>query len=213
MNEKICKKCKNPFPIENFRPNFFKGYTSGTCKDCERKYHKERWRDKSPRIIHKTNPKPYSLILEEGTKWCSYCSLVKLIKEFYKCNQNKDGLRNACKPCFKKRKSTFPCEQPKAKRLANAYKRYGITSEEYNKRFYDQDGKCAICKREISLPKGGIYHPKKYHALVDHNHKTKQNRGILCHFCNIGLGSFMDDINNLTNAIKYLKDYQEKINV
>jgi Recombination endonuclease VII len=40
---------------------------------------------------------------------------------------------------------------------------------------------------------------------VDHCHKTNKVRGILCNGCNIGLGSFKDDINLLKNAIKYLE--------
>lgn len=37
-------------------------------------------------------------------------------------------------------------------------------------------------------------------------HKSNFVRGLLCHGCNIGLGAFKDDINNLKSAISYLED-------
>ena len=40
---------------------------------------------------------------------------------------------------------------------------------------------------------------------MDHCHKTKKIRGLLCHTCNSGLGMFKDNIEYLKNAIKYLE--------
>lgn len=39
---------------------------------------------------------------------------------------------------------------------------------------------------------------------LDHNHKTKEFRGFLCHSCNRGVGAFKDDINMMMRAIQYL---------
>lgn len=39
---------------------------------------------------------------------------------------------------------------------------------------------------------------------VDHDHLTGVVRGVLCYYCNNGLGKFMDSIPNLESAIKYL---------
>ena len=41
--------------------------------------------------------------------------------------------------------------------------------------------------------------------LVDHCHTSNEVRGILCLKCNMALGNFKDSIENLQNAIKYLK--------
>jgi hypothetical protein len=54
-------------------------------------------------------------------------------------------------------------------------KKYGITEKDYNSMLKAQKGVCAICKRE---PKEG----KNF--SVDHDHKTKVVRGLLCFFCN-----------------------------
>lgn len=47
-------------------------------------------------------------------------------------------------------------------------------AEDYNKRFAEQGGKCAICGR-----------PPKVRGLHrDHNHKSLKPRGLLCYTCN-----------------------------
>lgn len=38
-----------------------------------------------------------------------------------------------------------------------------------------------------------------------HDHKTGKIRGLLCRACNHGLGNFLDSIENLEEAINYLK--------
>lgn len=75
-------------------------------------------------------------------------------------------------------------------------KNYGITTEDYNKMFEDQEGCCAICgKHQKDINKK---------LAVDHDHVTGKVRGLLCHKCNIGMGHFNDDINLLGIVIEYL---------
>ena len=58
-------------------------------------------------------------------------------------------------------------------------------------------GKCAVCD---------IHQSEHEHALVvDHDHITKEVRGLLCHKCNRGLGLFDDNLEKMAQAIKYLK--------
>lgn len=53
---------------------------------------------------------------------------------------------------------------------------------DYDALFAEQDGKCAICgKKWEPLTKHGTK-ARKMHR--DHNHKTLQGRGLLCHHCN-----------------------------
>jgi hypothetical protein len=75
---------------------------------------------------------------------------------------------------------------------------YNITLEEYNQLFESQNGKCAICNKE----------QQNKLLAVDHNHNTNQIRGLLCSKCNLALGLFYDNINNLKAAILYLKGNQ-----
>ena len=73
-----------------------------------------------------------------------------------------------------------------------ALERYGITEMFYNLLLEKANGKCDICGKDIP----------KYH--IDHDHKTKYVRGILCMKCNLALGLLNDDVEVLQKAIKYL---------
>lgn len=74
---------------------------------------------------------------------------------------------------------------------------FGITLEQYNIMFTNQNGKCLICLRHQSEFKRAL--------AVDHNHETGEIRGLLCHKCNTAIGLLHDNIDILNNAIKYLK--------
>lgn len=75
--------------------------------------------------------------------------------------------------------------------------RYGLTREEYDILLQKQQYNCAICKK----------HRQEFNQdfAVDHCHKTNKIRGLLCVGCNTGLGSLKDSVDNLEQAIVYLK--------
>ncbi len=74
-------------------------------------------------------------------------------------------------------------------------RRYGISPDEWEMIFQAQGNRCAICKSDT---------PGKQSWHLDHDHSTGRVRGILCHMCNILLGSAVDNCDNLMSAIKYL---------
>lgn len=76
--------------------------------------------------------------------------------------------------------------------------KYGITLQEYGLLFLKQKGQCGICDR---VPQG------KMPLFVDHDHKTKRVRGLLCASCNSSLGIF----DNTTLRPKVEKWIQIKI--
>jgi len=53
-------------------------------------------------------------------------------------------------------------------------------------------------------------HFDKRRDLKKHYHETGRIRGILCHFCNLGIGHFKDDVTSINEAISYLS-FWEKI--
>lgn len=55
---------------------------------------------------------------------------------------------------------------------------------------------CGICG---GPPKEG----ERYH--FDHDHVTGEFRGMLCNWCNHGLGNFRDDVDRMERAILYLE--------
>jgi recombination endonuclease VII len=81
---------------------------------------------------------------------------------------------------------------------------YGLTVEQYEAMLAAQPN-CPICGRDlIRLPQSGRHYPH-----VDHDHATKQVRGILCGWCNIGIGAFGDSPERLRAAALYLEKAKE----
>ncbi len=74
-------------------------------------------------------------------------------------------------------------------------RRYGITEGQYSALLLEQGGRCAICRE---FPAEGE------NLAVDHDHKTKRVRGLLCHRCNRALGQFGESPDLLRSAIAYL---------
>jgi hypothetical protein len=74
---------------------------------------------------------------------------------------------------------------------------FGIDLNEYNKMFADQNGKCAICLSKCKTERN---------LCVDHCHKTKKIRGLLCQYCNTAIGKLMDSPEICMNAANYLKN-------
>jgi hypothetical protein len=85
--------------------------------------------------------------------------------------------------------------QNKVKNKNLSYK-YGISIEDYNKLFEQQEGCCAICDKHQQEFKKAL--------SVDHCHDTGKVRGLLCQHCNSVLGLSKDNIEVLQAAINYL---------
>jgi hypothetical protein len=74
--------------------------------------------------------------------------------------------------------------------------KYGMTVESHAALWDEQGRTCAICGTDKSGDKKGWH--------IDHCHKTKQVRGILCGHCNRMLGGALDKAETLSRAINYL---------
>lgn len=154
-------------------------------------------------------------------KRCYKCKGEKPVGEFHSDKTKPDGLDRRCKECRSKYDGTraridarikYNKEHPEQvqayyrqygrsnrnKKYGNKiYRKYGLTLEQYHIMLESQDGRCAIC--ESMIPGGAAIN---FH--VDHDHKNGVVRGLLCTNCNLGLGNFKDNINNLLRAIDYL---------
>lgn len=132
-----------------------------------------------------------------------------------------DGLALVCRPCrngYKKDWKKRTPEKQKAsytRRMKNGSalkhqrkyllrKKYGMTPERYVEELQKQGGRCAICRR---LPEEGAlkFSSSGAHLSIDHDHKTKEFRGLLCGACNAGLGHLRDDVEALKRALVYLE--------
>jgi Recombination endonuclease VII len=72
--------------------------------------------------------------------------------------------------------------------------RHGLTDHLFEEMLARQHGVCGICS-------GGSADT----LVIDHCHKTKRVRGLLCNTCNLAIAYFKDNVEFLQKAIDYLK--------
>lgn len=83
-------------------------------------------------------------------------------------------------------------------------KNFGISLEDYQRKFVEQNGVCAICEQ----PEKDIRNGQVRWLAVDHNHTSGDVRGLLCGHCNKAIGFMCDSPDRLAKAITYLRKYE-----
>ena len=151
-------------------------------------------------------------------KTCSKCKQSLPLNRFGLHNKTKDKLRTYCKECWNAYKHEWRIHnpdkfieqqrrnnqntklrgrykvQPLSEQRTQRLKRlYGLTDAQYESILAEQDGRCACCGRVPDLE-----------PRVDHDHKTGDVRGILCHKCNVGIGLLGDTEDRVQLAVDYL---------
>ena len=134
-------------------------------------------------------------------KYCRYCGIRLNDQNWY--SGFKENRNYICKKCEKKRRNKYKkfhkekvSQQARQRDLK--YK-YGLAQKQYEEMLRLQDYRCAICGRKFT---------KSNPACVDHNHKTKEVRGILCRKCNTAIGFLEDDPILAYKAFDYLAKRQ-----
>lgn len=133
-------------------------------------------------------------------KRCSRCHIFLPFIDYRRHSTASDGLRPECRDCRnrdeKPRRLANTEKIALAMRKTNLKHKFGMTLAEYEKRYKEQDGCCLLCGRNRTEFNKSL--------AVDHNHKTREIRGLLCHDCNTGLGKFQDSAELLQKAAQYL---------
>lgn len=80
-------------------------------------------------------------------------------------------------------------------------KRYGISLDDWNQMYEEQNGVCKICGRPESKVDKRLGAPRK--LAVDHCHDTGKIRGLLCTECNQAIGLLHHDPKILKSALEY----------
>ncbi len=138
------------------------------------------------------------------TKSCGKCLASKPLTSFYSWNCKSTGkirIYSLCKTCQIANHAAM-LKTPHGKAKDRGYKLvalYGISQQAYDSLLKTQEGRCAICGTDRP---GG---PGRFH--VDHCHKTKVIRALLCSRCNTGLGCFRDNPSLLDLAAEYLREF------
>jgi hypothetical protein len=175
---KTCTKCSRVLPAttDNFYKN--KGGKFGLTPRCKPCVNDDNEEQRKKRL--EQNPERERLLATNRTKRSYFRNLEKS-RERHRLHQ-------------KKRR-----EDPNERAKINMAKRGGsarLTEHEFNVMFASQGYCCAIC--------GSKYpgHIKGWN--IDHCHKSKKVRFILCAHCNRGLGAFKDNSANLRKAAELL---------
>ena len=98
-------------------------------------------------------------------------------------------------------------ENERAKARLRFFRSLGITALDYDRMFFEQEGRCWICRTEAATHKTS---PEK-RLVVDHDHVDGTIRGLLCQKCNKALGLFNDDLAVLVQAVHYLTKHAKEI--
>ena len=99
------------------------------------------------------------------------------------------------------RNKKYNKENPDKRKSAILKYEYGITLDDYNKMFNEQEGKCAICQRHQNELTRTL--------CVDHNHKTNKVRSLLCLTCNTDVSVVENRLEEMT---KYLNKHRKDVN-
>lgn len=214
MAVRECTICESPFtPRRN---------TDKTCGlDCQIQHRRKLSREKARRYykprdlradttcegcgcairVSKTGPVP---------RWCVTCRARKedqrarerlAVRRCHKCNvvlpdaKRKPGIA-VCDTCrVDPRKHRL--EHERRRRL----RRYGITQDDYDRKFQEQGGCCAACRTDAPGVKGWC---------IDHCHKTGRFRAILCMRCNTVIGLVDEDPETLRVLAQFAELLREQ---
>lgn len=129
-------------------------------------------------------------------KCCPRCSLVKPLTDYYRDRSRPDRVFSWCKVCTLDDQKQRHAKNPTRRKELRLRRDYGVSLDEYRRRYAEQGGACLICREPC---------PTGKELAVDHDHQTGAVRGLLCAGCNLGLGNFRDDPQRLRAAAEYLE--------
>jgi Recombination endonuclease VII len=179
---KTCSRCHIPKPLSEFQSDTrYRMGVSGWCKECKR----ECERESRDRI--KNSPKTAI-----QSKKCRACGIEKAVTCFSRSASRRDGLSSRCNEC----RSTLEAPQRMTATRASIDRRlwlhFKMRIDDFDAIMDAQNGRCAICDREMAKP------------MIDHNHATGHVRGILCNRCNSWLAP-LENKQFLARATAYLE--------
>src|SRR5216684_8101613 len=123
-----------------------------------------------------------------------------------KCHpKRKHGGKGLCRQCYNKlrwKNPAYRAREEEGQRRRWLKNLYNLTPEQYETKLKEQNGGCEICSRK----------PVTRRLAIDHDHKTKQIRGLLCWRCNKVIGWMYDSAELLTKAAEYVTKYRRIIN-
>lgn len=150
------------------------------------------------------SPKP---VAEEGYAWCSTCKQFCAVEDFG-WDQARNQPNRRCADCHAAWMRGYNARpgQRLARRASRLRSKYRIEPGEYQRRYAEQDGLCAICQCSIPYLLTDESQDNRATHAVDHDHTTGAVRGLLCGGCNTAIGHMRDNPDRLEAAARYLRE-------
>lgn len=133
---------------------------------------------------------------------CATCEVLKPLSDFGKDKKQSRGYKYSCKECTNKKRRGKYQEENRVRYLKT---KYGITEEYYMQLYAFQKGCCAICGQVGEKRSGGNRAKDSTELYVDHDHVSREIRGLLCHKCNVAIGLLNDDPVRIKMAEQYIR--------
>lgn len=137
-----------------------------------------------------------------GMRECTGCKEVLPTYAFYAHSQRPGTTHSQCKKCENaatiKRTKANPERTSRYSRKSRIKTQYGLSWDDFQKIVSTQGGACPICKNQLDFNANRRVH-------IDHDHATGKVRGVLCNWCNSGLGRFKDNARWLDAAAQYIR--------
>jgi hypothetical protein len=194
VSTKLCPDCGEERPVDEFTKD--RRRRDGLAFYC-REHARQRLREsKIRRMGPPSRRHAVGRDVPDGFKWCPDCDAVKPLAEFPRTRASRSGVYTYCKPCHNVRGKAAK-DKVGGSRTYHLKRRYGITAEDADAMFEEQEGLCAICEMA----------PAEH---VDHDHEAGSVRQLLCFNCNGGLGQFKDDPAVLRAAASYVERHRDR---
>lgn len=148
-------------------------------------------------------------------KVCSFCKKSKPLTEYWKQSKTSNRIHSRCKECMKDeyylwnhslkgkvsrhlRNKRFYKKHHESCLDEHLRQKFGVPKGTYQRMIVKQKNRCAVCNKKESWNR---------RLSLDHNHKTNEVRGLLCHKCNSAIGFAQENTKILKLMIQYLQKY------
>lgn len=204
LEQKQCSGCGETKELDQFpRDRKSRDGLGHSCRECCTRRSNARYRQRRSEAGESyqrlLTVEEWRAIEAKGEMECKKCGQVQALQEFRPLKLPRR--RWTCRTCHRERCRELR-DLKQAERRAyhqrHRCKRFGITTDDYDRMLADQDGLCAICTRPLGS-RG---------QTIDHCHATGRVRGIVHSHCNLVIGNASDDIDVLRGAITYLQKHQ-----
>jgi hypothetical protein len=199
--EKVCNKCGESKPLDQFPQPKNRPGPSSPCKACavERV---RRWKSANTERAKANDRAAYERLRNDPEAWAQNLAQQREDGRARTRAKSPKGKTFAveCKRCgesfeyvFHRRYRTV-CDL--CRRNDGLWKKFGLTGPQAEQ--LRAQGYCDICSG--TEPRG---HYNEWH--IDHDHATGEIRGLLCAHCNTALGLLGDDPDRMRRAADYLE--------